>query len=221
MATKSVAKNKSVFERLSALNVNSKVEKKNGLTYLSWAYAWSEVKKQCPDATYLIGETDYDEALGFMCHTAVTIEGETLEMWLPVMDGKNQAMKKQPYSYQTRYGEKQVAQATMFDINKTIMRCLVKNLAMFGMGIYIYSGDDLPEADVEEVVTKPKATAKKPATKTVSKETLDTDSPRWQGLMKFAQENKQIGYKKLVDKLELAGNCKLSAKAKNEIKNLV
>ena len=156
-----------------------------------------------------------------MCHTAVTSEGETLEMWLTVMDGKNQAMKKQPYYDQTIYGEKQVAQATMFDINKTIMRCLVKNLAMFGMGIYIYSGDDLPEADVEEVVTKPKATTKKPTPKTVSKETLDTDSPRWQGLMKFAQENKQIGYKKLVDKLELAGNCRLSAKAKNEIKNLV
>ena len=73
--------------------------------------------------------------LGFMCETEVTIAGETLAMWLPVMDGANKAMRKEGYSYTTRYGEKQVAAATMFDINKTLMRCLVKNLAMFGMGI--------------------------------------------------------------------------------------
>ena len=70
-----------------------------------------------------------------MCHTSVTIDGETLPMWLPVMDGANKSMKKQAYKFTTRYGEKDVAAATTFDINKTIMRCLVKNLAMFGLGI--------------------------------------------------------------------------------------
>ena len=139
---------KTVFERLSAINVNEHVEKKDGLTYLSWAWAWSEVKKACPDATYKIGETEYDETLGFMCHTTVTIEGETLEMWLPVMDGKNKSMKKTSYEYTTKYGQKTVEAATTFDINKTIMRCLVKNLAMFGLGIYIYAGEDLPEGEV-------------------------------------------------------------------------
>lgn len=139
---------KTVFERLSAINVNEHVEKKDGLTYLSWAWAWSEVKKACPDATYKIGATEYDEVLGFMCHTTVTIEGETLEMWLPVMDGKNKSMKKYPYEYATKYsGNKLVDAATTFDINKTIMRCLVKNLAMFGLGIYIYAGEDLPEVE--------------------------------------------------------------------------
>ena len=83
-----------VFERLSAINVNDHVEKKSNLTYLSWAWAWSKTKTECPDATYKILETEYDEALGFMCHTTVTIEGETLEMWLPVMDGANKSMKK-------------------------------------------------------------------------------------------------------------------------------
>ena len=77
------------FEKLSAINVNGHVEKKNGSTYLSWAWAWSEVKKACPDATYTVGETEYDEYTGFMCHTYVTIGGETLEMWLTVMDGDN------------------------------------------------------------------------------------------------------------------------------------
>ena len=217
MATKSVAKTKSVFERLSAINVNSKVMKKNGLTYLSWAYAWGETKKLCPDATYLVGETDYDEALGFMCHTAVTIEGETLEMWLPVMDGSNKAMKKTAYEIQNKWGGKQVAAASMFDINKTIMRCLVKNLAMFGMGIYIYAGEDMPSDTEDEVITE-----KKPVkSKVTPKEILDVTSKRWKGLIKFAEENKSLGYKKLVDKLEAVGDCQLSSMAKNEVKNLV
>ena len=122
MATTKKEKVQSTFEKLSAVNVNKYVEKKNNLTYLSWAYAWGETKRVCPDATYRIGETEYDESLGFMCHTEVTIEGETLEMWLPVMDGANKSMKKVNYTYTTRYGEKEVAPATTFDINKTIMR---------------------------------------------------------------------------------------------------
>jgi len=143
-------KKQTTFEKLSAINVNKFIEKKNNLTYLSWAWAWSETKKNCPDATYQVGETEYDKATGFMCHTRVTIDGETLEMWLPVMDGKNQAMKKEPYTYTTRYGQKEVAAATSFDINKTLMRCLVKNLAMFGLGIYIYAGEDMPATTTEE-----------------------------------------------------------------------
>lgn len=137
------------FEKLSAINVNDKVEKKNNLTYLSWAWAWSEVKKACPDATYQIGMTEYDDALGFMCHTSVTIAGESLEMWLPVMDGANKAMKHESYEYTTKYGKKTCEAASMFDINKTLMRCLTKNLAMFGLGLYIYAGEDLPEVEPE------------------------------------------------------------------------
>lgn len=155
-------KNKSVFETLSAINVNDKTEKKKDLTYLSWAWAWSEVKKAYPDATYKIGETQEDEVLGFMCHTEVTIQGETLPMWLPVMDGANKAMLRTSYSYATKYGEKVVEPASMWDINKAIMRCLVKNLAMFGLGIYIYAGEDLPDAESNPVSPKtPPAPEKK------------------------------------------------------------
>src|SRR5699024_11992265 len=68
------------------------------------------------------------------------------EMWLPVMDSSNKAMKSKPYTYDTKNRKNiQVDKASMFDINKTIMRCLVKNLAMFGLGLYIYAGEDLPE----------------------------------------------------------------------------
>lgn len=143
------------FEKLNAINVNDKTEvKDNGqvkLTYLSWAWAWQECKKQFPDASYEIEKFEnnlpyvYDENTGYMVFTKVTIEGITHEMWLPVMDEKNKAMKNKLYTYKTKYGEKEVAPATMFDINKTIMRCLTKNLAMFGLGIYIYAGEDLPE----------------------------------------------------------------------------
>ncbi len=89
-----------------------------------------------------------------MVFTKVTIEGLTHEMWLPVMDGANKAMKAKQYTYKTKYAEKTVEPATMFDINKTIMRCLVKNLAMFGLGLYIYAGEDLPEESEEQKEAK-------------------------------------------------------------------
>lgn len=142
----------SVFENLNNANVNGHTEEKNGLTYLSWAWAWAEVKKAYPDANYAIEKFNglpyvYDENTGYMVYTTVTIEGITHEMWLPVLDGANKAMKAKPYEYQTKYGKKTCEAATMFDVNKAIMRCLVKNLAMFGLGLYIYAGEDLPESE--------------------------------------------------------------------------
>lgn len=139
------------FNKLFQLDVNEHVEKKNNLSYLTWAWAWAEVKKIYPDASYTIKTFEnglpyvYDPNTGYMVFTTVTIEGLTHEMWLPVMDGANKAMKAEAYTYTTKYGEKDVEPASMFDINKTIMRCLVKNLAMFGLGLYIYAGEDLPE----------------------------------------------------------------------------
>lgn len=160
-----------VFEELNAINVNDKTEKKKSgsteLTYLSWTWAWTEVKKRYPDAHYEIMMHDglpyvYDENTGYMVFTTVTIDGISHMMWLPVMDGANKAMKSKPYTYSTKYnGEKTVEAATMFDVNKTIMRCLVKNLAMFGLGLYIYAGEDLPETEAEEQKTAQEVAKKK------------------------------------------------------------
>jgi len=149
------------FEELSKINVNEYTEDKNGLTYLSWTWAWSEIKKRCQDAKYEIKKFEnnlpyvYDENTGYMVFTEMTIDNLTYEMWLPVMDGNNKSMLNHEYTYKVKeyqdgrftgnYVEKTVAPATMFDINKTIMRCLVKNIAMFGLGIYIYAGEDYPE----------------------------------------------------------------------------
>ena len=151
---------KSVFETLNAINVNDMVEKKktekSTLTYLSWSSAWQVVKQKFPDVEYEIlrnPETNlpywYDPLTGYMVFTKVTIGGQTHSMWLPVMDGTNHAMKAEPYEVQTKYKKFKVPAATMCDINKAIMRCLVKNLSMFGLGLYIYRGEDLP-TDTEQ-----------------------------------------------------------------------
>ena len=160
-----------VFEDLNNLNVSGHTEEKNvggtKLTYLSWPWAWAEVKKRYPDAHYEIWKSEnnlpyaYDPQTGYMVYTSVTIEGVTHEMWLPVMDGANKAMKSAPYKYATRFGEKSVDAASMMDINKTIMRCLVKNLAMFGRGLYIYAGEDLPEAEQKPSEVKPEEVPQK------------------------------------------------------------
>ena len=152
---------KDVFNTLFAVNVNEHVEKKNTgkatLSYLSWAWAWAEAKKRYPDANYEIVKFEnglpycYDENTGYMVYTKVTIEGVTHEMWLPVMDSHNDAMLSKPYEVKTKYGSYTVDKCTMFDVNKTIMRCLTKNLAMFGLGLYIYSGEDLPTVDDPEL----------------------------------------------------------------------
>jgi len=134
-----MAEKNTIFEKLYAIDVNDKTEKKGNLTYLSWAWAWAEFKKICPDGVYEVKKFDgipyvYDPATGYMVYTSVTAGGVTHEMWLPVMDSRNKALK----------------QASMFEINKTIMRCLTKNLAMFGLGLYIYAGEDLPEEPPKE-----------------------------------------------------------------------
>lgn len=147
---KATEKEKTLFEKLRAIDVSKHIEKKNGLSYLSWAWAWDVFKQHCPDATYTIRDFDGflctgNQELGYMVHTTVTAGDESHSMWLPVMDFKNKAIKS----------------PDTFDINKTVMRCLVKNLAMFGLGLHIYAGEDLPESE----------DAPKQASKTTSKQT--------------------------------------------------
>lgn len=131
---------KTYFDILNGVNVNGKTEKKGRLPYLSWVYAVGEVTKRYPDMEYRIitdPQTNlpyfYDPDTGYMVMTEVTIEGHTKQMWLPVMDNRNRALRD----------------ADMFNINTSIMRCLTKNFAMFGLGLYIYAGEDLPESERE------------------------------------------------------------------------
>jgi len=208
-----------VFEKLSAINVNDKVEKKSNLTYLSWAWAWAEVKKAYPSATYQVkGDPTtqkpyfFDEKLGYMVMTEVTIEDQTLEMWLPVMDGANKSMLSEPYTYTTRYGEKSVDAASMFDINKTLMRCLVKNLAMFGLGHYIYAGEDLPETETATPVQN--LPPIKPETVTLKEGTQN-----WTKAMAYVEANKNLGVDKICQQLET--KYSISPSVKKEITKIV
>jgi hypothetical protein len=127
------------FEEIIKINVNDKTEKKGNLTYLSWSWAWTEFKKIYPKATYTVDKFDGtyctgNEKLGYMVRTEVLADDLVYEMWLPIMDMRNNA----------------ILQPKMTDVNKAIMRCLAKNLAMFGLGLYIYAGEDLPEGEEEE-----------------------------------------------------------------------
>lgn len=183
-----MAKELTSFEKLYQINVNDKTEEKNGLTYLSWAWAIAEFKKVHPNMTYEVKKFEnglpyvYDENTGYMVFTSVTVDGLTHEMWLPVMDGNNKAMKSKPYTVKTKYKEITVQAATMFDINKTIMRCLVKNLAMFGLGLYVYSGEDLPEdmRSDDEKITEIK--------KLIQQTNTDTNKYLYSMGMKFKKE---------------------------------
>lgn len=167
------------FQQLYSLNVNDKCDNRNGYTYLSWGYAWAEFKKVYPNATYNIVKDPqthlpyfYDENLGIMVYTEVTADELTYQMWLPVMDSTNKAMRLTPYTYQVwdkknnKYVERKVDSATMFDINKTVMRCLVKNLAMFGLGLYIFAGEDMPETVSDDATQPPVQDVVKPRNRT-------------------------------------------------------
>ena len=145
METKEI---KSVFTTLNAINVSEHTEKKGRLTYLSWAWAWAEVKKLYPDTTYTI----YENADGLFYHTdgktcwvktGVTIKGIEHIEYLPVMDNMNKSIP--------------VDKVTSFDVNTAIQRSLTKACARHGLGLYIYAGEDLPEGSEPEKKAEKKA----------------------------------------------------------------
>lgn len=152
-----MAESKNYFVELNGVDVGDKIEKKNGLSYLSWAWAWGELKKKHPDATYTV----YENADGWFyftdgrtcwVKTGVTVEGIEHIEYLPVMDYRNKSIPANA--------------VTSFDVNKAIQRSLTKAVARHGLGLYIYAGEDLPEhsEDMAAPAVKKKAAAK-PAVK--------------------------------------------------------
>ena len=138
------------FTTLNSVDVSAKVEKKNGMSYLSWAYAWGELKKRHPTATYTI----YENKDGWNYHTdgktcwvktGVTVDGIEHIEDLPIMDVRNRSIP--------------LANVTSFDVNKAIQRSLTKAVARHGLGLYVFAGEDLPE-DIQD--EKPEKAEKKP-----------------------------------------------------------
>lgn len=181
---------KSVFETLSAINVSGKTEKKNGLTYLSWAYAWGELCKVYPTATYKVHERDtqwgpcnyFTDGRTAWVKVSVTIGDLTHTEMLPIMDYRNKSIP--------------LDKVTSCDANKAIQRCITKAVARFGLGLYVYAGEDLPSSveysdpiqaqpvqqPVEKAVVQPQTTTQKPVqaqkqpvrdTRPATKEMLD------------------------------------------------
>lgn len=127
----------SVFEELSKVDCSKYVEKKGQLSYLSWTFAWQELMKRYPDSTFTVHPDEHLQNGTTMVSCTVTVEGQSHTMWLPVMDNKNNSI--------TNPDSRKISDARM--------RCLVKCIAMFGLGLYIYAGEDLPEAVKDAVIS--------------------------------------------------------------------
>ena len=157
---------------LLKINVNEHTEKKNGLTYLSWAWAWREALKADQSATFDVQTFNgmpYMDVNGTgMVWVTVTMFGQPRTCMLPVMDGYNKPITIEGVTTTNKYGKEVVTKLDSFNVNTAIMRCMTKALALHGLGIYIYAGDDLPEDESKEAPT-PVATAPKPIVKAVSK----------------------------------------------------
>lgn len=145
---------KSVFNTLNDIDVSKRVEKKQNLSYLSWSWAWSETKKRYPNTTYTVYERDaviddrgntcpvnyFTDGNTAWVKVGVTINGLEHIETLPVMDLRNNSLP--------------LVQVNSCNVNKTIKRCLTKAIAMHGLGLYIYSGEDLPGAKQQEAAQK-------------------------------------------------------------------
>lgn len=191
-----MANAKSSFETLSNINVNDKVEKKNGLSYLSWAWAWQVVKKHYPKSTYTIYENNdgfnyHHDGMTAWVKTGVTIEGIEHIEYLPIMDYRNKSIP--------------LTDLTSFHVNSSIQRSLTKAIARHGLGLYIYAGEDIPADEVS---------SKTPAEPKVV--TLNIGDENWEKVLRWVAANKEKGLAEIIKTLQT--KYKVSAKAKTALK---
>ena len=170
------------FKELNAVNVRKMAEKKGNLTYLSWAYAWQEIMKVCPDMTRKVYENEH----GWNFHTdgrtawvkvGVTVDGQEHIDYLPIMDAKNKAIP--------------LEQVTSFDVNKAIQRSTTKAIGLHGLGLYIYAGEDMPDEE---------KTAKATPTEGIVID-LEIGDENWVRVMNFLNANKKKGSKFILEQL--------------------
>ena len=127
-----------VWTTLSAIDVSKHIEKKGNLSYLSWAYAWGTLMTHYPNASYCYFEPNIDQNGTVEVEVELTVEDITRRMWLPVMDHRNKA----------------IVNPTSRDVSDARMRCLVKCIALFGLGFSLYAGEDLPLAFVDNPINE-------------------------------------------------------------------
>lgn len=180
-----MSKTKSTWEILSKINVNDKVEKKNGLSYLSWAWAWGIVKEHFPNATYRVYENEYglnyhhDGMTGWV-KTGVRIDDIEHIEYLPIMDYRNKSIPCESI--------------TSFHVNSSIQRSLTKAIARHGLGLYIYAGEDLPQSSQ----AAPTQQVKEKAAVRKTKPQLKVGDKYWDKVSAYLESNKGMGAKLLV-----------------------
>jgi hypothetical protein len=173
-----MSKTKSTWEILSKINVNDKVEKKNGLSYLSWAWAWGIVKEHYPNATYRVYENEYglnyhhDGMTGWV-KTGVRIDDIEHIEYLPIMDYRNKSIPCESI--------------TSFHVNSSIQRSLTKAIARHGLGLYIYAGEDLPQSSEPTEQVKEKAAVRK------TKPQLKVGTPNWKKVVEYITNEYEKG----------------------------
>lgn len=199
-----MSNNQSAFAKLNAINVRDKVERKGNMDYLSWAYAWSILKHEYPDAQRTVYESPFTGMNYFTdgktCYVKVGVTIGELEHidYLPIMDFKNKAIP--------------VDSVTSFDVNKTIQRSTVKAIAMHGLGIQLWTGEDIPELTVAPASAPMKLPEEDKASLTIG-------DANWDKVKNYVVSNKELGDATIIKNLEK--KYKLSTAIKTEIKNLL
>ena len=193
---------KQIWDELSIIDVSEHIEKKGNLSYLSWAWAYGTLMKYYPNNSYSFTETKFDDGTMMMECALVIHDGEDLAlrtMWLPVMDYKNRP----------------IANPDAFAINTARMRCLVKCISMFGLGHYIYAGEDIPQGTeptpTQDIKTKT-ATRK-------SKPQLKVGDEYWEKVSTYLKSNKDTGAELLL--AQIRTKYTLPKDTLQEIKNIL
>ena len=199
-------KKKNIFKDLSSISVKDKTEKKGKFSYLSWATAWSMVKTEFPHAQRKVYESEHT-GLNFFtdgktAYVKVGIIINDIEHidYLPVMDYRNNSIL--------------IEKVSSMDVNTAIQRSTAKAIAMHGLGLSLWIGED-----IAQVVKPPQAVSKTPTAKTITKMTLEVGDENWKKVLKYVSDNKEIGLPKIVKNLETKYNIKAIVK-KELSKNL-
>tara|TARA_R110000803_G_scaffold38165_1_gene82401 strand:+ start:900 stop:1475 length:576 start_codon:yes stop_codon:yes gene_type:complete len=183
---------KDIFKDLSSININDKVEKKGQHKYLSWAHAWTLAKQKFPEIQRVVYESEhtglnyFTDGNSAYVKVGITIEGLEHIDYLPVMDFRNNALA--------------LEKVTSMEVNKTIQRSTTKAIAMHGLGLSLWSGEDIVQTTTEE------------APKKEEKIELIINTDNWANVLKYIASNKELGLPKIIKNLETKYNLKATIK---------
>jgi|TARA_R110000744_G_scaffold378442_2_gene494607 hypothetical protein len=186
------------FKKLSAINIKDLIAKKGKHSYLSWASAWSLIKEEFPTTQRLVYENEHTGLNYFTDGTSayvkvgITIDGLEHIDYLPIMDFRNQSIK--------------IDKVTSMDVNTAIQRSTAKAIAMHGLGLSLWIGEDLTKS-----VSEPLAPTKAPAQAPLNV-TLEIGDANWAKVLKYVAQNKTIGLPKIVKNLETKYSIKATVK---------